>query len=117
MIRLREPGTGRLDSGDFKLLNYQHHHFHHVLHLSQSPKKPQSLLSGAQLKDVKLSFFYSVLVLAVSASNVILKRTRLAEKRKWPGFTDSEEGAQSPPGMWVTEEHKRKREHLSLIHI
>lgn len=48
-------------------------------------KKPQSVLSDAQLKDVKLGFIYTVVVLAVNASNIILKRTHLAEKREWPG--------------------------------
>lgn len=86
------------------LLNCQHHHFHHILHSSKLPYQQHDLkadqgttisaFSDAQLKDVKLGFFYTVLVQAVSASNIILKRTHLAEKRNRARFTNAEEGAQ-----------------------
>lgn len=73
----------------------QRRHFHRILHRSKLPyqhqdlnaalKKPQSGLSDAQLKDVKPGFSYAVLVSAVSASNIILKRTHLGKKRNRPG--------------------------------
>lgn len=71
-----------------------------------SPPKPQSVRSDAQLKDVKLGFFYTVLVLAVSASKIILKRAHLTKKGNRPGSLTMM-GRPRSPG--VTKEDKRNR--------
>lgn len=58
----------------------------HIFHMSKSSYQQRDLKAAvetvdAQMIDVKLGFFYTVLVLAVSVSNIILKRTCLAKKR------------------------------------
>lgn len=54
-----------------------------------------------------LVFVYTVLVLAVSASNIILKRTYLGKRRGVGGGG----GPVQPQGMEAGREHKGKREH------
>lgn len=81
------PGTSAtkpINSSTF-ITSFTWANYHISSMIWKQSKKPQYVLSDAQLKDVKLGFLYTVLVLAVNASNIILKRTHLAEKRDWPG--------------------------------
>jgi len=106
-------GTSQLDSRDFCyqtinsttfITDFTWVNYHISSMIWEQSKRPQSLLSDAQLKDVKLGFFYTVLVLAVNTSNIILKRTHLAKKRDQPGSL-TVTGRLSSLG--VTEEDKR----------
>lgn len=104
-----------LDSGGFRALNRQQHHFHPILHLSKLPYQQQRSAScprttiSAFWHTIKRCqtrvFLYTVCVLAVSTSNIILKRTHLAEKRG-PG-----PGSETLKRGWLAsgyvDEHKR----------
>lgn len=74
-------------------------------------KNRNLLLSDTQLKDVKLGFFYTVLVLAVSTSNIILKRSHLAKKRDRPGSLTVERGGYVASGYVGIQVAQKKWEH------
>lgn len=118
-------GEGSQQTG-LQGLNYQHQHFHHVLHLSKLPYQQQDLKAAQEttisafwctIKRCQTRFLLHCFGSGCQRIKHYLKEDSFSREKQAARFTDGKAGAQEPQGMWVTKEHKRNGNRIRKVAV